>query len=147
MHAQKGGSEVPRTHHRACKISKFSGAKPPELPSPIYNMAPLHVLAQGPPILSAALITVAVKIKFSNWGSFTMWIVPFHILSMYHGHSFNKPFYSQPNYYQLFLLAADVLLTRQLVKHTQLSFTLYTLTYECVVITSVWWLLSYSTTR
>ena len=61
MH-KKEASEVPRTHLGACKISKLPETMPPDPPSTIYNMAPLHVLAQGTPILSAALITVAVKI-------------------------------------------------------------------------------------
>ena len=45
MHAQKGASEAPRTHFRACKISTFPGGTPPHT---IYSMAPLFVFALGP---------------------------------------------------------------------------------------------------
>jgi len=38
MDAQKGASEAPRTHFRACKISKFPGGVPPDPPHTIYSM-------------------------------------------------------------------------------------------------------------
>ena len=59
MHAQKGASEAPRTHFRACKSSKFSGGVPPDCPQTHLAQsilwAPLFHLPWTSPILSGAL--------------------------------------------------------------------------------------------
>ena len=47
MHAQKGASEAPRTHFKACKTSKFSGGVPPDPPYPIYSMGPTSCICPG----------------------------------------------------------------------------------------------------
>ena len=59
VHARKSASGVPRTHFRACKISKFPGGVPPDSPPTIHFVGPpfLH-LPWAPPILSAALCTM-----------------------------------------------------------------------------------------
>jgi len=48
MHAQKGGSEAPRTRFRAYKTSKFSGGVPPDPPYTIYIMGPAFCICPGP---------------------------------------------------------------------------------------------------
>jgi len=45
MHAQKGTTEVPRTHFRECKI--FWGRAPRPLPS-IYIVGPAFCIGPGP---------------------------------------------------------------------------------------------------
>ena len=57
LYAQKGASEAPRTHSRACKISKFSGDVPPDPPCNLYYRPHFLYLTWAPPILSAALLT------------------------------------------------------------------------------------------
>ena len=39
----------PRTHFRACKISKFPGGMPPDAPHTIYSMGPTFYICPGPP--------------------------------------------------------------------------------------------------
>ena len=56
-HAQKGASEAPRTHFRACKISKFSWDMPPDPPCNLYYRPHFLYLTWAPPILSAAVLT------------------------------------------------------------------------------------------
>ena len=58
VHARKRASGAPRTHFRACKISKCPGGVPPDLLY-IHHFvgAPLFGLVLGSPILSAALRT------------------------------------------------------------------------------------------
>ena len=58
MHAQKRASEAPRTHLRACKISKFPGGVPPD---PLHLSAPHLYLPRDPTILSVALITADLR--------------------------------------------------------------------------------------
>ena len=48
MHAQKGGSEAPRTHFRACKVYKFSERVPPDPLTKSLLWALLFVSALGP---------------------------------------------------------------------------------------------------
>ena len=56
VHTRKRASGAPRTHSRACKISKFPGGVPQDPPhtNPFCGALPF-VFALGPPILSAAL--------------------------------------------------------------------------------------------
>ena len=49
VHARKGASGAPRTHLRACKISKFRGACPQTPLTQSICGAPLFVFALGPP--------------------------------------------------------------------------------------------------
>ena len=56
VHAQKIASEAPRTHFRACKISKFPGSVPPHPPHTIrFVEFQFLYLPWAQPILSAAL--------------------------------------------------------------------------------------------
>ena len=59
VHARKRALGAPRTHFRACKISRFPGGMPPDPHHTIYFVGPhfLH-LPWAPPTLSAALIGV-----------------------------------------------------------------------------------------
>ena len=52
LYVQKGASEAPRTHSRACKISKFSGDVPPDPPCNLYYRPHFLYLTWAPPILS-----------------------------------------------------------------------------------------------
>ena len=50
VHAQKRALGTPRTHFRACKISKFRGGMPPDPPHIIHFFwAPLFLFALAPP--------------------------------------------------------------------------------------------------
>ena len=55
MHAQKEVSKAPRTHFRACKVSKFSGGVPPDHPRTVYYGPRILYLPWATPILSVAL--------------------------------------------------------------------------------------------
>ena len=63
MHAHKGASEAPRTHFRACKISKFSGSMPSTPPHTISSMDPTFRIWPGPTIL---LATLCIAIEFET---------------------------------------------------------------------------------
>ena len=56
VHVRKRASGAPRTHFRACKISKFPGGMPPDPTHTIHFSGPHFLyLPWAPPILSAAL--------------------------------------------------------------------------------------------
>ena len=97
VHARNGASEAPRTHFRACKITKLPGGVPPDPPPPLpphtINKYGPH-LPRAPTILSAALkMTPTNTYPPQVYNDSPEWVTTLKWCSS----SPNSPLHSQPS--------------------------------------------------